>query len=289
MLPKQRFGPTDHVSTRALFGAAALAHATPEDTARAFEVLREYGVNHIDTAASYGDSELRLRPVLERHRADFFLATKTEQRTYEGARAELQRSLDRLGVESVDLWQMHILVDPGEWEVAMGPGGALEAFVQAREEGLVRYLGVTGHGLNVAEIHRRSLEFFEFDSVLLPYNLPLMENPQYAADFEALMVLCQERNVAVQAIKSVAAGAWQPGQQRAYTTWYEPLSDQEAIDAAVWWVLQDERVFLNTPADVSLLPQVLDAAARLDEAPPREELEARLKKLPLTPLFPLAE
>ncbi len=288
-ISKKPFGPTDHLSTRTLFGAVALADVSREEADRALEILLEYGVNHIDTAASYGDSELRLRPWLERYRDHFFLATKSEERTYEGAWAELTRSLERLGVDSVDLWQMHFLVDPQEWEVAMGPGGALEAFVKARDEGLVRYLGVTGHGIDVARRHLRSLEFFDFNAVLLPYNVPMMQNERYAADFETLVQVCQEREVAVQTIKALAAGTWDQSREHAYDTWYKPLESQEVIDAAVWWVLQDERVFLNTVGDLDLLPRVLDAAARLDEAPSREDLEARLKELDLEPLFPLDE
>lgn len=284
MIPKEQFGRTDHVSTRTLFGAAALANVTREEADRALGILLDYGVNHIDTAASYGDSELWLRPWLEQRRAEFFLATKSEERTYEGAWAELSRSLERLGVDSVDLWQMHLLVDPDEWEVAMGPGGALEAFVKARDEGLTRYLGVTGHGVNAPQMLRRSLEFFDFDSVLLPYNVPMMENDEYAAAFEALVEMCEERNVAVQTIKSIARRLW-GDEESTRTTWYKPLETQEAIDTAVWWVLSRPGFFLNTAADVDLLPKVLDAASRLNEAPPREVLEAQLKALDLEPLF----
>ncbi len=284
MITKQPFGRIGHLSTRTLFGGAALGQVSQEQADRTLDLLLKYGVNHIDTAASYGDAELRIGPWMERYRDRFFLATKTEARTYQGAWDELQRSLERLRVDDVDLWQMHVLVDPEEWEVAMGPGGALEAFVEARDKGLVRFLGVTGHGVNVAAMHKRSLERFGFDSVLLPYNYAMMQNPQYAADFQALLALCQERNVVVQTIKSICKGPW-GDREPTQATWYEPLTEQAHIDAAVHWVLHQPKFFLNTVADVHLLPKVLDAASRFAVARPLEEVEAQLAQLDLEPLF----
>ncbi len=178
MLPKLTFGRTGHLSTRTLFGAAAFGRVDQAAADRTLDVLLEYGVNHIDTAASYGDSELRIGPWMAQHRKDFFLATKTGQRTYQEARDEFHRSLERLRVDSVDLIQLHNLSDPDQWETAMGPGGALEALVEAREQGLTRFIGVTGHGVIIPSMHKRSLERFDFDSVLLPYNYVMMQNPQ---------------------------------------------------------------------------------------------------------------
>lgn len=284
MIAKQPFGRTGHMSTRTLFGAAALGNVTQEEADRTLEVLFEYGINHIDTAASYGDAEPRIGPWMKQHRQDFFLATKTEERTYQGAWDELHRSLERLQVDYVDLWQMHVLVDPQEWEMAMGPGGALEAFVEARRQGLVRFLGVTGHGTNVAAMHKRSLERFDFDSVLLPYSYVMMQNPQYAADFETLFALCKERNVAVQTIKSIARGPW-GDKPHTRSTWYEPLEEQRDIDQAVHWVLSRPEVFLNTAADIHLLPKVLDAASRFQQGPSEADMEADVERLHLTPLF----
>lgn len=284
MIETKEFGRTGHLSARTLFGAAALGRANQEEADQTLAVLLEYGVNHIDTAASYGDAELRVGPWMEKHRQDFFLATKTEQRTYQGAWDELRRSLERMRVENVDLWQMHVLVKPDEWEVAMGPGGALEAFAEARDKGLVRFLGITGHGWNVAAMHMQSLERFDFDSVLLPYNYVMMQNPQYAADFEALVAMCQERNAAVQTIKSIARGPW--GEKpRTRNTWYEPLEDQVDIDRAVHYVLSRPEVFLNTVGDMHLLPKVLDAARRFQSAPPEEELEEAVTALEMAPIF----
>jgi len=284
MIEKQPFGRTGHMSTRTLFGAAALGKVTQAEADQTLDLLLEYGVNHIDTAVMYGEAELRIGPWMEQHRQHFFLATKTEERTYQGAWDELRGSLERLGVDYVDLWQMHVLVDPEEWEVAMGPGGALEAFIEAREQGLARHLGVTGHGVSAAAMHLRSLERFDFDSVLLPYNYPMMQNPQYAADFEALLGLCQKSDVAVQIIKSMTRGPWGNKPQTA-ATWYEPLVDQEHIDLAVHWVLGKSGIFLNTIGDIHLLPKVLDAASRFQTAPAEGEMEKIVAELGMTPLF----
>ncbi len=284
MIAKQPFGPTGHMSTRTLFGAAALSQVSQAEADRTLEVLLEYGVNHIDTAASYGDAELRIGPWMERYRQHFFLATKTEQRTYQGARDELRRSLERLRVDHVDLWQMHVLVDPDDWGTAMGPGGALEAFIEARERGLARFLGVTGHGLTVAAMHKRSLERFDFDSVLLPYNYPLIQSHQYAADLEDLVAMCKERNVAVQIIKSICRRPWGDRPQTR-ATWYEPLEDQADLDRAVHWVLGRPEFFLNTVADIHVLPRVLDAASRFMERPSDEAMAAMVAEREMAPLF----
>ena len=284
MIEKQAFGRTGHISTRTVFGAAALGPVTQAEADRTLEVLLEYGVNHIDTAADYGDSELRIGPWMARHRQEFFLATKTEQWTRQGAWDELRRSLDRLQVDTVDLWQMHGLMDPDDQEVALGPGGAIEAFIEAREQGLVRFLGVTGHGTTVAAMHVRSLERFDFDSVLLPYNYPMMQNQQYAADFEALLALCQERNVAVQTIKSICRRPWGDTPETR-NTWYEPLEDQADVDLAVHWLLKRPDIFLNTAGDIHLLPKVLDAASRFEAGPSDREMEEEATRLEMAPLF----
>src|SRR5436309_1937018 len=178
------FGRTGHHSTRAIFGGAALARVTQDVADRALEVLLRYDINHIDVAAGYGDAELRVRPWLRSHPGRFFVGTKTGQRTAAAAREELHRSLDRLGVGHVDLWQLHNLADPIEWDTALSPGGVVEAAAEAKAEGLVRHIGVTGHGSQIAANHRRSLERFDFDSVLLPYNYITMQLPYYAENFD---------------------------------------------------------------------------------------------------------
>ncbi|HEY8643921.1 MAG TPA: aldo/keto reductase [Candidatus Dormibacteraeota bacterium] len=278
------FGRTGHHSSRVLFGAASLGRVTQDVADRTLEVLLEYGVNHLDVAASYGDAELRIKPWLQREPNRFFLATKTGERKADKAREELHRSLDRLGVDHVDLWQLHNLADPIEWDTALSPGGAIEAAVQARDQGLVRFIGVTGHGTQIAANHRRSLERFDFDSVLLPYNRITMRLPYYAENFEALLATCRRRNVAVQTIKSIARQPWL-GRERTRTTWYEPLEAQEDIDLAVWWVLGEPAVFLNSVGDVDLLPKVLDAATRFERRPTEAEMDALRERARPQPLF----
>ncbi|HYZ02744.1 MAG TPA: aldo/keto reductase [Candidatus Binatia bacterium] len=283
-IPTAPFGSTGHESTRTLFGAAALARVDQGVADRTLDVLLEYGVNHIDVAARYGDAELRIRPWLQAHPGRFFLATKTGERSRQGAWEELQRSLDRMGVDHVDLWQLHNLADPIEWDTALSPGGAIDAALEAREQGLVRWIGVTGHGSQIAANHRRSLERFPFDSVLLPCNYLTLQLPYYRENFEALRRTCQERGVAMQTIKSIAYRPWR-GRDRTRTTWYEPLEDQASIDLAVWWVLAHEGLFLNTVGDVGLLPRVLDAATRFERAPGDEEMRRLVEESAPEPIF----
>jgi aryl-alcohol dehydrogenase-like predicted oxidoreductase len=284
MIEKMAFGRTGHLSTRAIFGAAALGSVTQAEADRTMELLLERGVNHIDTAASYGDSEIRLGPWMPRYRKQFFLATKTGERTYAAAKAQFHRSLERLRVDSVDLIQLHYLVDAEEWQVAMSPGGALEALVEAKEQGLTRFIGVTGHDIAVVERHMQSLERFDFDSVLLPYNYPLMQNPVYVEGFEKLLAVCRQRNVAVQTIKSLAVGPW-GDKPHTRACWYEPFEDQSDIDRAVHWVLANPQVFLNTVGDINVLPRVLDAAERFGGRPGDAEMQRMMEQRDATPLF----
>ena len=284
MIPRAPFGATGSESSRVVFGAAALARVAKGDADRALDLLLQHGVNHIDVAAGYGDAETRIASWLRRHPDTFFLATKTDQRGYREAREQIRRSLDRLGVDRVDLIQLHNLVDVIEWETALGAGGALEAVLEAREEGLVRFIGVTGHGLSVPEMHRRSLERFPFDSVLLPYNHVQMQDSRYADRFEALAAVCAERNVALQTIKCLARRRWD-GRTATAATWYEPLRDQADIDLAVHWVLGRPGAFLLTTGDVEILPRLLDAAERYERRPSEEEMAALAARAEAEPLF----
>ena len=283
-LPKRAFGRTGHMSSVALFGGAALKEASQDEADRTLEVLLEYGVNHLDVAPRYGNAELRVGAWMPEHRDRFFLATKTGQRDYAGARDEFQRSLERLRVDQVDLIQMHALYHPDEWDVAMGEGGALEYLIEARDQGLARFIGVTGHGWTIAAMHRRSLARFDFDSVLMPYNYFMAQNERYSNDFESVLRVCEQRNVAVQTIKSVARGPWATSAQKR-ATWYEPLEEQADIDLAVHWVMGREQVHFNTVGDTTLLPRVLDAACRYEARPSDAEMRSLLEREQVTSLF----
>ncbi len=286
MIPSAPFGTTGHQSRRTLFGAAALGKVTDAEADRALELVLRYDLNHLDTAASYGDSELRIAAWLKREGRDrFFLATKTGKRTYIEARDEIRLSLRRLGVDHVDLIQLHNLVDQQEWDVAMGKDGALRAAVEARDAGLARFIGVTGHGLQVARRHRESLERFPFDSVLFPYNWTQLRGEEYARDVELLIALCEKHGVAIQTIKAITLAPWQGERPPRPTTWYEPLTDQREIDLAVRFVLGRPGLFLNTASDIGLLAKILDAADRGGPTPTDAEMEDLVRRRKMAPLF----
>lgn len=284
MIRKQFFGSTGHKSTATLFGAAALGNVSQEIADDVLKLLLDHGVNHIDTAASYGDSELRIGPWMGEHREKFFLATKTGERTYNAAKKEFNNSLKRLQVGNVDLLQLHNLVHPDDWDKAMSEDGALKAVVEARDQGLVKFIGITGHGLLAPTMHKRSLERFEFDTVLTPWNYPLYKNARYRKEFEELVKTCKDRGVAVQTIKSVTKGPWAE-KPRTRRTWYEPLEAQKDLDLAVSWIIGQEGVFLNTAGDVDILPKVLDAAERHKERPSDSDMDGLVQGRKMTPLF----
>ena len=284
MIDRQPFGRTGHRSSRTILGGAAFWRTTQDESDATLDLALGCGVNHVDTAADYGESERRIGSWIQRHGKAFFLGTKTGERSAAKAREEIQRSLERLHLDQVDLLQLHNLVDPQDWEIALGPGGALEAAIAAREEGLVRFVGVTGHGLAAPGMHARALERFAFDAVLAPLNYVLAQNAQYRADLHALLAVCQARQVAVQTIKAIVRGPWG---ERAQTgaTWYEPLQGQADIDQAVHWVLGHAGVFLNTAGDTQLIPKILEAAQRFQAGPAEAEMQAQVVRLGMSPLF----
>jgi aryl-alcohol dehydrogenase-like predicted oxidoreductase len=286
VIPQARFGRTGHHSSRVIFGAAALGAMNPERVAATLDLLEKYGVNHIDVAAGYGNgrAESNLAPWLVDNRSRIFLATKTGQRSGDDARRELESSLERMGVESVDLIQLHNLVEPDEWDVAHAKGGAADAMFAARDEGLVRFVGVTGHGRRIPGVHLRSLAARDYDSVLFPYNHTMLSWTDYRSDVEALMAVCAERDVAVQTIKSIARGRWGDTDAKKFS-WYEPLTDQSAITNAVWFVLSRPQLFLNSTSDARLLPMVLEAAAGTRESPTEAAMLADEAAYGISPLF----
>lgn len=285
MIPRQPFGSTGHDSSRVLFGAAALGAMSQTRADQTMQTVLEFGINHIDTAAGYGDSELRLRPFLDDHRREVFLATKTGERDGAAARRELERSLERMNVDHVDLVQLHNLVEPDEFEVAHGAGGAVQALERARDEGLVRFIGITGHGMRIADMHLRSLERHPFDSVLLPYNYLMMQNQAYARSFEQLVTLCARRGIAVQTIKSVARRRWPDDATEPHFSWYQPLPPGDALERGIAFVLSRPGLFLNSSSDGRLLRPILEAASKELTAPTDAQLAADVNEFTMSPLF----
>ena len=286
MIEKNAFGRTGHESSRLIYGGAGLGKSEPEHVDMAMEVMLKYGVNHIDVAASYakGESEKRAGVWMQNHRDKFFLATKTGMRTYEEAKAEFRSSLERLQLDSVDLIQLHNLTDPDEWETAMGSEGALEALVEAREEGLTKFIGVTGHGMTAPSIHMRSLERFDFDSVLLPCNYVIMQDPEYAMEFTRLVDICRERRTAVQVIKAVARRPWGE-QERNRNCWYQPLEEPEDVRRAISWALGNPDLFVISSGDVPLLPVILEAADSAGARPSDDTMKRMVEDRQMAMIF----
>lgn len=285
MIPKLPFGRTGHASTQIIFGSYALSNATQKEADQVLELLLEYGINHIDTAPMYGNAEKRIGAWTGKHRDGFFIATKSRSRTYEGAWKNLRCSLDQLKIDYIDLWQMHGLTNQAGWEKAMGPGGALEAFIEAREKGLVRFLGVTGHGNQVAEMHIQSLGRFDFDSVMLLYNYCQMQNSGYATNFDELITICRERHVAIQTIKSIARHPIGKNPRTYHTYFYEPLETQDAIDKSVHWAMGLPESFVITAGDMHFIPKMLEAANRYRQRPPDAEMMALVEEDDIQPIF----
>ena len=287
MIPTRPFGTTGHASTLTLFGGAAFSpDSIAADADGVLELLFQHGVNHIDTAHSYGggNSEALIGAWMEQHRDRFFLATKTGDRTAPGAREQLELSRSRLRADTIDLIQLHNLTDEDGWRIATGPGGALETLVEARAQGQVRFIGVTGHGLVAPRMHLRSLERFPFDAVLLPMNYVLATDERYLGDFMRLKTLCDERGVAVQLIKSAARRPW-AGRERGRDPWYEPLESGADIARAVAYALSYAPAFINTMADLDLLPLVLQAAEAPGARPSDAEMDAMLGAQAMQPIF----
>ncbi len=274
-MEQRRFGRSGHLSTVAIFGAAAFSRATQEQADAAMERVLAAGVNHIDVAPSYGDAELRLGPWLEKTRGKFFLGCKTQERTKEGAAAELRRSLERLRVNSFDLYQLHAITTFEELDRVTARGGALEAMIEARAQGLTRFIGITGHGILAPAIYREALRRFDFDSVLFPINFVLYANPAYRREADALVRECRARNVGTLIIKANCARPW--GERaRTHTTWYEPFSEPAKIQRAVNFALSQDITGVCSSGDLTILPHFLAACENFSrqDAPAQEEMLA---------------
>ena len=277
MIEQIPFGATGHKSTRILFGAAALGAMRQDKADAVLSMILDRGINHIDVAASYGDAELRLAPFLQDHRGRVFLATKTGKRTRDAALRSIENSLERMQVDQIDMIQMHNLTNDSEWETALGDKGSVKAAIEAKEQGMVRFIGVTGHGTRAAEMHLKSLEAYEFDSVLLPYSYMMMQDTQYAAEFDRLYEITREKQVAMQTIKSIARRRWREDDPSKRFSWYEPIREESALRRAVHYVLDRPGIFLNSSSDASLLQIILDAASEFDENN-MEDLESAVKQ-----------
>lgn len=280
-IAKRKFGSTGHESSRVIFGAAALGNASIADVDRAFETLIQYGVNHIDTSVSYGKSEKLIGQWLKSNGHSFFMATKIDARTYEDAHKELHRSLQDLGLTRLDLLQMHELVEDADTDTFLGSQGALRVLIEAKEQGLARFVGVTSHGFNAPRIIKRCLNEYPFDTVLLPFNYALSVHPEYGPAFFDLVSLCRQRGVAVQTMKSIARSPW-GSIQKNHTTWYRPLEAEADIERAVHWVMGHGDLFLASVGDVNLLPLFLRAAANYTKKPEKAEMEGMVARLGIT-------
>jgi len=254
----RRLGRTGNKSGIIAFGGAALSRASQDEADAAVEIAIGNGVNHFDVAPSYGEAESRLAPSLKKHRAEIFLACKTERRTKEEASAELHRSLERLAVRQIGLYQLHALDEPRELDVALGRDGAVEAISEARDAGLVRYIGITGHRPSTQV---EALKRFDFDTIMFPLNIALRGHRTPENDYGPLLAIADDKDVGRIAIKSIAKERWHTD-QHSYRTWYEPFDDQGSIDLALWFTLSQNVTTAVMPGDVRLMPKVLDAGQR---------------------------
>ena len=277
----RRLGRLNRENSVLIFGGAALAEATEEDSDMAIAQALDAGVDHFDTAADYGDSELQYGRWMPEIRNRIFLSTKTGLREKDAAKRQIQDSLERLRVDNVDLLQLHAVGDLEDLDRATGPGGSLEAAIEAQEEGLVGAIGITGHGNEAPATHLEALRRYPFETVLTPWNYILSTDEGYRADYEALVEEIRRQDAGLMIIKSISRRNWPEGDatgDQKYTTWYEPFDRQKYIDAAVSWVLSHEEVTgLAMVGDVTLVPMMLDAENRRMS---REEAEQVLSSAP---------
>ena len=280
----RRFGRTGHMSTIVIFGAFAVGLLSQEEADAVMELVLVRGINHIDVAPSYADAELRLGPWLETHRDRFFLGCKTQLRDKEEAREELHRSLERLRVDRFDLFQLHAVATMEDLEECFAPGGSLEAIVEARDEGLTQYLGITSHGLEAPAVLIEALNRFDFDSLLFTLNFQMWADEDYRRDVSRLMQIADERDVGTMVIKTWARGPWGEKEHR-YHTWYEPFDDAEMIEQALRFNLSQPVTGVISAGDARLLPMILDAAERFQPMDDAEQAALLAKAGEYEPLF----
>lgn len=283
----RKFGRTEHASTIAIYGTAALYNGTPEMAERAMQYILEAGVNHIDIAPGYGKAEDLMGPWIKKTRDQFFLGCKTQLRTKQEAAVELRRSLEKLRTDKFDLHQLHAVTSFEELDQVTGPGGALEAILEAKQEGLTDYIGITGHGNQVPMVFLEALRRFDFDSVLFPINFVQFGIPEYKAKTLELLQVCQEREVGVMIIKAVAARPW-GDREHTYNCWYEPFDNPEMIQKGVDFALSQAGVTgLCTTGDINILPMFLDACQKFTpmDLDTQAELVASVNKYQASTIF----
>jgi aryl-alcohol dehydrogenase-like predicted oxidoreductase len=268
-MEKRRLGRTEHMSTIVAFGGAAIGKTAQDVADVAIQDALDHGVNHFDVAPTYGDAELRLAPWMPKVRKDIFLGCKTTERTRDGAKRSIHASLERLGVDAFDLFQFHSVGTMEKLDQCLGKGGAIEAVVEARDEGLLKYIGITGHGLDAPKVHAEALRRFPLDTVMFPLNFVLYTNlPDYRRDYDALIARCQQEDVGVHIIKTLAKSPWYDRAHPPTTPWYEPFDDQETIDRAVAFNARQPIHTMCSSADVTVIPKMLDAAERYQSVSP---------------------
>ena len=252
----RRFGRTNHMSTIAVFGGVALGQIDQPTADQVVQQVIDAGVNHIDIAPSYGRAESRLGPWMPRIRDDFFLGCKTTQRSKQGAIEEFHASLERLQVDAFDLYQLHAVTSMDELDECTRAGGALEGVIEKRDQGLTRFIGITGHGMHTPAIFMEALRRFDFDTVLFPIYPALMANDQYRADALALLEVCDQKDVGVMVIKAICKEPW-GDQEKRYHTWYLPFEDQATIQSNINFTLSHKLTHYCTVGDYRLLDKVL--------------------------------
>jgi aryl-alcohol dehydrogenase-like predicted oxidoreductase len=283
-MEKRKFGRTGHSSTVAIFGAAAFGEISQAEADRVMEMVIAAGVNHLDVAPSYGQAEERIGPWMPRERSRFFLGCKTTERTKEGAWNEMQSSLKRLQTGHFDLYQLHAITSFEELDLVTAKGGALEAAVKARQEGLTRFIGITGHGVDAPAIYLEALKRFDFDSILFPLNFVQMANPKYRSDAEALIAECRRKDVGTMVIKTITKGPWKDDAKWA-ACWYEPFKEMDAIQQAVNFALSYDVTGLCTVGDIHVLPKVLEACEHFTPMEPEEREKLIESGRSFEPLF----
>lgn len=281
-MEKRRLGRTGHESTVVAFGTAGIGKVSQEAADKAVKAILEHGVNHIDIAPTYGEAMERLSPWMPKIRDRMFLGAKTRERTKDAAWENIRGSMTRLGVDSFDLFQLHSVGTMEDLDKVTGTGGALEALVELREQGLTKFVGITGHGPEVPRVQLEALRRFDFDTIMFPVSASIFQNPEYREAAEELLAVANERDLGIHTIKMIARGGWGE-RERECSTWYDPHREQPDIDNALWWVLSQPMHTAPSAGDVHLLPKVLDAAERFAPLTPAKQEDVISSQQPPMP------